>query len=75
MKNAKVIKMTVKLNKDKFATMVVTVDPAVTPEMLYRMSGAPGKIVRTEGSEIMPLFTAMRYSHKMRKQMKQGHIW
>lgn len=74
MPKAKVIKMTVKLNKDRFATMVVTVGPAITPEMVYRMSGAPGKLMKTEVSEIMPLPAALLHSHKMRKQMRKGII-
>ena len=68
-KMAKVITMNIKLNHKHMLKIVTTVDPIVTPEMACRMYGIHGKMVSSEVSNVMPLFTALDYSYKLQKEM------
>ena len=52
---AKVITLKIKMSKKVYMSMVITVDPEVTPEMVCIMTGIRGKQVKSETSEIMPL--------------------
>ncbi len=72
-KMAKVITMNIKLNHKHMLKIVTTVDPIVTPEMACRMYGIHGKMVSSEVSNVMPLFTALDYSYKLQKEMDIIH--
>ena len=65
MKMAKVIKMTIRMNKEFSTTLVVAVDPIATPKMVQIMTGTPGTITQCEESVIMPLPFALALSNQL----------
>ena len=69
MKKAKVITLKVKMSKNRFASLVVTVDPSVTPEMVYTLSGIRGKLIKSETSKTMPLPLALAHSFRLRMKL------
>ena len=63
MKMAKVITLKIKMSKKVYMSMVITVDPEVTPEMVCIMCGINSKLLmKSETSEIMPLPDALELS-------------
>ncbi len=66
---AKVITLKVKMGKNRVARLVVTVDPSVTPEMVYSISGIRGKLIKSETSKTMPLLLALAHSFRLRMKL------
>ena len=66
---AKVITMKTKVNNNLFIKMVTTVDPIVTPEMAQLMYGVPGRIIKSEESNEMPLPFALDYARRQRAKL------
>ena len=66
---AKVITMKTKVNNNLFMQMVTTVDPIVTPEMAKLMYGVPGRIIKSEESNKMPLTFALDYARRQRAKL------
>ncbi len=66
---AKVITLKIKMSKKYYASLVVTVDPEVTPEMVCIMAGIRGKQVKSEISEIMPLPEALDLSASKKRAL------
>lgn len=57
------------MSKKFYASLVVTVDPEVTPEMVCIMTGIRGKQVKSETSEIMPLPDALALSASKKRAL------
>ena len=72
MKMAKVINMKVELKNKNILNLVTAVDPVVTPEMVFRMAGMPGRIIKSSETKTMPLPQAL--AHSMKLQRKLGII-
>ena len=72
-KMAKVITMSIKLNRKHVMKIVTTVDPVVTPEMACSMYGIRGHLVNSEVSSIMPLPMALDYSYRLQKKLGIAH--
>ncbi len=69
MKMAKIISMKVELKNKNILDLVTTVDPIATPEMVFRMVGMPGRIIKSEETDIMPLPLALARSMKMQRKL------
>lgn len=68
-KMAKVITMSIKMNRKHVMKIVITVDPIITPEMACSMFGIRGQLVNSEVSYIMPLPLALNYSSMLQKKL------
>ena len=66
---AKVITMKVELKKNRILELVTTVDPIVTPEMAFRMYGLPGRIIKSEETNVMPLPFALAHSANLQRKL------
>ena len=69
MPKAKVITMTVKLNSKHTMILVTTVDPIITPEMVFYRYGLTGHIISSKESKVMPLPFALEYSSAERTKL------
>ena len=62
---AKVITMTIALNEQGHKlTIIIAVDPYVTPEMAKCLFGIPGSISSAEETNVMPLTFALDYAQR-----------
>lgn len=68
-KMAKVITMKVELNKNHILDLVTTVDPIVTPKMVFSMYGLRGHIIKSEETNTMPLPFALAHSYNLQKKL------
>ena len=66
-KMAKVITMKVQIAENQMLVLVTTVDPAVTPEMTRVMYGIPGRVIKSEETNAMPLPFALGCACHQRK--------
>ena len=69
MKMAKVITMKVELDKNRVMELVTTVDPIVTVEMVSRVYGLRGRIVKSEETNVMPLPFALDCAYRQRNML------
>ena len=69
MKMAKVITMKVELDKNRIVELVTTVDPIVTVEMVFRVYGLRGRIVKSEETNVMPLSFALDCAYRQRNML------
>ena len=69
MAKAKVITMMIELNQNHTMNLVITVNPIITPEMVYRTFKLSGYIIGSEESDIMPLPYALEYASAVRSQL------
>lgn len=69
MKMAKVISMKVELKNKNILNLVTAVDPVVTTEMVFRMAGMPGRIIKSSETKIMPLPQALAHSMKLQRKL------
>lgn len=68
-KMAKVITLKTQVSSDRMILVVTTVDPIVTPEMAKVMYGIPGRIIKREETNIMPLPFALNFACRQRAKL------
>lgn len=68
-KMAKVITLKTQVSSDRMILVVTTVDPSVTPEMAKVMYGIPGRIIKREETNTMPLPFALDFACRQRAKL------